>query len=365
MHWTPEIITAGVGLALAIGALVLFLLRRRPATRPEVEVPAGEPPTPTLRESLTKTRQGLLARLQTAWSVGKDAEARIAELEEVLLTADVGLKVTQALMAKLRPRARELADADALRQALRDEMRAILMDGPPRAPLQPSGSSPVSTPANGGGQEGATLYAAKPRVILIAGVNGVGKTTTIGKLAHWYRQAGQKVLLVAADTFRAAAIEQLQRWAERVEVACVHHQSGADPSAVAYDGVKAAVARGMDVVIIDTAGRLHVKTHLIEELKKVVRIIAREVPGAPHEALLVIDATTGQNAINQARVFFEALPLTGIVLTKLDGTAKGGAVLAIRSELGIPIRYVGYGERLDALAPFDAAAFVDALLETS
>ncbi len=342
MHWTPEgLIAAGAALALVSGALVFFFIRRRPGVRPEVEAPAAEPPPPTLRESLTKTRQGLLARLQTAWGAGKDTEARIAELEEVLLTADVGLKVTQALLAKLRPRARELADADALRQALRDEMRAILVDGEPGAPD------------------------AKPRVILIAGVNGVGKTTTIGKLAHWYRQAGQKVLLVAADTFRAAAIEQLQRWAERVGVGCVHHQSGADPSAVAYDGLKAAVARGIDVVIIDTAGRLHVKTHLIEELKKVVRVIAREMPGAPHEALLVIDATTGQNAINQARVFFEALPLSGIVLTKLDGTAKGGAVLAIRSELGIPIRYVGYGERLDALAPFDPAAFVDALLETS
>ena len=342
MHWTPEaLVAAGAGLTLVSGALVFLLIRRRARTQPAAQAPAAEPPAPTLRESLTKTRQGLLARLQNAWGTGKDTEARIAELEEVLLTADVGLKVTQALVTKLRPRARELTDAEALRHALRDEMRAMLVDGEPTAP------------------------AAKPRVILIAGVNGVGKTTTIGKLAHWYRQAGQKVLLVAADTFRAAAIEQLQRWAERVGVGCVHHQSGADPSAVVYDGLKAAVARGVDVVIIDTAGRLHVKTHLIEELKKVVRIIGRELPGAPHEALLVIDATTGQNAINQARVFFEALPLTGIVLTKLDGTAKGGAVLAIRSELGIPIRFVGYGERLEALAPFDAAAFVDALLEPS
>ncbi len=342
MAWTPEfLVAAGAGLVLVSGALIFFLIRRRAAAEPKVEAPAGEVPAPTLRESLTKTRQGLLARLQAAWGAGKDTEARIAELEEVLLTADVGLKVTQALLTKLRPRARELADADALRAALGDEMRALLVDGEPGAP------------------------AAKPRVILVAGVNGVGKTTTIGKLAHWYRRTGQKVLLVAADTFRAAAIEQLQRWAERVEVACVHHQSGADPSAVVYDGLKAAAARGIDVVIIDTAGRLHVKTHLIEELKKVVRIIGREMPGAPHEALLVIDATTGQNAINQARVFFEALPLTGIVLTKLDGTAKGGAVLAIRSELGIPIRYVGFGERLEALAPFDAGTFVDALLATN
>jgi fused signal recognition particle receptor len=342
MHWTPEIlIAAGVVATVAVVVLVLSLIRRRPATQPKAAATAAEPPAPTLRESLAKTRQGLLARLQSAWGAGKDTEARIAELEEVLLTADVGLKVTQALMAKLQPRARELADADALRQALRDEMRAILADGEPAAPD------------------------VKPRVILVAGVNGVGKTTTIGKLAHRYRQAGQKVLLVAADTFRAAAIEQLQRWAERVAVGCVHHQSGADPSAVAYDGLKAAVARGVDVVIIDTAGRLHVKTHLIDELKKVVRVIGREMPGAPHEALLVIDATTGQNAINQARVFFEALPLTGIVLTKLDGTARGGAILAIQAELGVPIRYVGLGEKIQDLAPFDPEAFVDALLSPS
>lgn len=339
MLWTPEILIAAGGVAaVALGALVFVLLRRRAAVRPAL---AASPSEPSLRESLTKTRQGLVARLQSAWGAGKDSEARIAELEEVLLTADVGLKVTQALLTRLRPRARELTDVDALRRALRDEMEAILANGGQPAPE------------------------VKPRVVLVAGVNGVGKTTTIGKLAYRYHEAGQKVLLVAADTFRAAASEQLQRWAERVGVGCVHHQSGADPSAVAYDGIKAAVARGVDVVIVDTAGRLHVKAHLIEELKKIVRVIGREIEGAPHEALLVIDATTGQNAINQARVFCEALPVTGIVLTKLDGTAKGGAVLAIRSELGIPIRYIGFGETLPALAPFDAAAFVDALLEAS
>jgi fused signal recognition particle receptor len=170
---------------------------------------------------------------------------------------------------------------------------------------------------------------------------------------------------VAADTFRAAASEQLERWANRVGVDCIRHQSGADPSAVAFDGVKAAVARGVDLVIVDTAGRLHVKANLIEELKKVVRVIGRQLDGAPHEVLLVIDATTGQNAINQARVFQEALSLTGIVLTKLDGTAKGGSVFAIRAEIGVPIRYVGFGEGVDDLAPFDPDAFVDALLETS
>jgi fused signal recognition particle receptor len=348
MPGTSEIlIAAGAAVAAAGGALAYLVRRRRSAAvaaQPAAAAPAAAAPTRTpatvLRESLTKTRQGLLARLQSAWGAGKEIEARFAEIEEVLLTADVGLKATQALLAKLRAQARELTDADALRRALRDDMRAVLANGePPQA-------------------------AAKPYVILVAGVNGVGKTTTIGKLAQRYSQAGKKVLLVAADTFRAAASEQLERWAHRVGVDCVRHQSGADPSAVAFDGIKAAVARDVDVLIVDTAGRLHVKANLIEELKKVARIIGRQLAGAPHEVLLVIDATTGQNAINQARVFQEALSLTGIVLTKLDGTAKGGAVFAIRAELGVPIRYVGFGEGIDDLAPFDADAFVDALLAT-
>jgi len=293
-----------------------------------------------LRVSLASTRRGLLERLQGAWAGGRDVDARLAALEEVLLTADVGVKATRELLATLRPRARELADAAALRAALRDDMVAILT------------------------HERRESAGAPPHVVLVAGVNGVGKTTTIGKLARYYARSGKTVLLVAADTFRAAAAEQLVRWAERVGVACVRHQAGADPSAVAFDGLTAGVARGVDVVIIDTAGRLHVKTHLIEELKKIVRVVGRQVEGAPHEALLVIDATTGQNAIAQARVFSEALRLTGVVLTKLDGTAKGGAVLAIRSELGIPIEYIGFGEGVDDLAPFDAVGFVDALLLT-
>ena len=340
MVWTPEIlVAAGGAVAAAVGVVALFLLRRRAASHRAVAgLPAASRPPVTLRESLTTTRQGLLARLQSAWDVGKDAEARIAEIEEVLLSADVGLKTTQALLTKLRPRARELTDVEALRRELRDDMRSVLADG-----------GEVATPA-------------KPHVIVVVGVNGVGKTTTIGKLAYRYRQESKKVLLVAGDTFRAAASEQLAVWAERVGVDCVRHQSGSDPAAVAHDGISAAVARDVDVVIVDTAGRLHVKQHLIEELKKIVRVIARLLPDAPHEVLLVIDATTGQNAINQARVFEEALSLTGIVLTKLDGTAKGGAVFAVRTELGVPIRYVGLGERLEDLVPFDAETFVDALL---
>ncbi len=293
-----------------------------------------------LRVSLASTRRGLLARLQGAWASGRDVDGRLAALEEVLLTADVGVKTTQQLLAALRPRARELVDATALRAALREDMVAVLAC------------------------ERRVSRTGRPHVVLVAGVNGVGKTTTIGKLARFHARSGKTVLLVAADTFRAAAAEQLGRWADRVGVPCVRHQAGAEPSAVAFDGLKAGVARGVDVVIVDTAGRLHVKTHLIEELKKIMRVVGRQVEGAPHEALLVIDATTGQNAIAQARVFSEALPLTGVVLTKLDGTAKGGAVLAIPSELGIPIAYVGFGEGMDDLAPFDAAGFVDALLQT-
>jgi fused signal recognition particle receptor len=339
----PEILGVAAAAAIIVAVLVAVRRRRRGRGRDitragvasESRKPSGQA---LLRDTLGKTRLGLLARLQAVWGANRDVALRLADLEEVLLTADVGVRTTQTLLERLRPRLRALADADALRRALRDEMRAVLLDG------------------ESAGPEG------RPHVILVAGVNGVGKTTTIGKLAHRYRQDGKKVLLVAADTFRAAASEQLQRWAERVGADCVRHQSGADPSAVAYDGIAAATARGADVVIVDTAGRLHVKLHLIEELKKVVRVIGRQLPGSPHEVLLVIDATTGQNAINQARVFQEALCLTGLVLTKLDGTAKGGAVLAIRTELGVPIRYVGVGETADDLLPFDADAFVDALL---
>ena len=347
MSFTPEVLVV-VGAAAAGLVVVLVALgiaRRRKRSQPALDEGATSAPeaaaqrTPvTLLQGLGKTRQGLLARLQSAWGANQDTETRLAELEEVLIASDVGVKATQALIEKLRLRGRDLADVDGLRRALHDEMCAVLVDG------------------------GTAESAHQPHVVLVAGVNGVGKTTTIGKLAHRYAKDGKKVLLVAADTFRAAAGEQLHLWAERVGADCVQHQPGADPSAVAFDGIAAAIARGVDVVIVDTAGRLHVKQHLIEELKKIVRTIGRQLPGAPHDSFLVIDATTGQNAIQQARVFQEALNLTGIVLTKLDGTAKGGAVFAIRAELGVPIRYVGLGETAEDLQPFDATAFVDALL---
>jgi fused signal recognition particle receptor len=196
-----------------------------------------------------------------------------------------------------------------------------------------------------------------------AGVNGVGKTTTIGKLAAQYLAAGKKVLLVAGDTFRAAAVEQIEAWGRRVGVEVIKHRPGADPSAVVYDGMQAAKSRGVDVLLIDTAGRLHTKVHLIEELKKIRRVIARELPDAPHETLLVLDATTGQNGLQQARVFKEATDISGIVLTKLDGTAKGGVIIGIQEELGVPVRYIGVGEEVDDLQPFDASLFVQALFE--
>ncbi len=204
---------------------------------------------------------------------------------------------------------------------------------------------------------------ARPWVVIFLGVNGVGKTTTIGKLAAQYRNDGKKVLLVAGDTFRAAAIEQLDAWGQQVGVDVVKHKAGADPSAVVFDGMQAAKSRSVDVLLIDTAGRLHTKVHLIEELKKIRRVIIRELPDAPHETLLVLDATTGQNGLQQARVFKEATDVTGIVLTKLDGTAKGGVIISIQEELGVPVQYIGVGEDVEDLQPFEAESFVQALFE--
>jgi len=264
------------------------------------------------------------------------------ELEELLIQADVGVETTLYLVERLRRRARDEAilRADALQAALQEELRALLPDP---APLN-LGGRPLD-------------------VVLIVGVNGSGKTTSIAKLAHYYQRAGRRVLLAAADTFRAAAMDQLEIWARRADVDIVTGPAGGDPGAVVFDTLQAARARGMDMVIADTAGRLHTQYNLMAELQKVRKVAARGAEGAPHETLLVLDATTGQNALSQARHFQEAVDVTGAVLAKLDSTARGGMVFAISRELGLPVRFVGTGESLEDLAPFDAGLFVQALFK--
>ncbi len=331
--------------ALAVLVLLAGLLgygilrRRRRAISTPSATPAPQSPLATLEQALEKTRERLGARLAAAFGrAGTGTDAALAELEEVLVSADVGVRVAGELVAGVRARLGRGADAATIRTALHAELEALLAGG------------------------GAPTPQACPWVILVAGVNGVGKTTTIGRLAAMHRAAGRRVLLVAADTFRAAAAEQLAVWAERTGSDLVRQAAGADPSAVVFDAMKSAVARRIDVVLVDTAGRLHTRTNLMEELRKIRRIIAREVPDAPHETLLVVDATTGQNAIAQARVFTEALGITGLVLTKLDGTARGGVAIAVRRELSAPIRWIGVGEGVNDLRSFDAQQFVAALL---
>ncbi len=296
----------------------------------------------SLKEGLKKTREGLVRRLDRLLmgKVRLEGET-LEEIEEVLISADIGVKTTSRLIRDLEEHARR-QDKDhphILRERLREGITSILQlrEGPLR------------------------LTGQRPFVVMAMGVNGVGKTTTIAKMARQWKDDGHKVLLVAADTFRAAAIEQLEIWGDRAGVDVVRQQKGADPSAVVYDALQAAKTRGTELVILDTAGRLHTKVNLMDELKKIQRVAAKVVPGAPHEVLLVLDATTGQNAISQAKMFHEAVGVTGIVMTKLDGTAKGGILVAIASELDIPIRYIGVGEKLDDLQEFDARVFVEAL----
>jgi fused signal recognition particle receptor len=297
-----------------------------------------------LRRGLAKTQGLLIGGVDDLLRPGRGMdEALYEELEEVLIVADVGVEATRRLMEGIRRESKRkgIADANDVIPLLRHEVLEILR--PYEAPLVIEGSKGV------------------PFVVMVIGVNGVGKTTTIGKLAHRLTSQGKQVLVAAADTFRAAAIEQLEIWSQRAGAHFVRHGSGADPSAVAFDAVKAAQAKKYDLVFIDTAGRLHTKENLMEELKRVKRIVGRELPGAPHEVLLVLDATTGQNAIAQARTFHEALGVTGIALAKLDGTAKGGIIVAIAQELGIPLRLVGVGEGIEDLQDFLAEVFVDAL----
>jgi len=295
-----------------------------------------------LRADLSKTRLALNERLARVVGVKRPLDDELLEqLEEALIAADVGVAAAEKLIAQVRETLRlsPAAEAEQVIEVLQDQMVHLLDEGTQaeRAPAQ------------------------RPHVILVVGVNGTGKTTTIGKLAHYYRQQGKKVLLGAADTFRAAATEQLAIWARRAGADVVHTNPGADPAALAFDALNAALARGVDVLIVDTAGRLHTKVNLMEEVRKIRRVLDRRLPGAPHEVLLVIDATTGQNGLAQAREFIQATGVTGIVLTKLDGTAKGGIAVAIRQELGVPVQWVGLGEGIEDLAPFQPREFVEGL----
>jgi fused signal recognition particle receptor len=297
-----------------------------------------------LKKGLSKTRQSLIRNVdQIIFGERVIDENLFEELEEALIGADLGPAFTYELIGEIKERVKrkELDNPEALRKVLKDHMTEILRsDGKPDSDEIPPG---------------------RLHVIMIVGVNGTGKTTTIGKLAHVFAGRGRRVMLAAADTFRAAAIEQLEVWGKRSGAPVIKQKMGADPAAVVFDALKSADAQKTDILIVDTAGRLHTKVNLMEELKKMRRIMERESPGAPHEILLVLDATTGQNAINQARMFRDEVGVTGIVLTKLDGTAKGGIVVRIARELGIPIRYVGVGEDMDDLRPFDGEQFVKAL----
>jgi fused signal recognition particle receptor len=298
-----------------------------------------------LKRGLTKSRETWVEKIGTIFQNRSWDESALDEMEESLIAADIGVKAAHNVIEELR-RHSPGAGEDMAR-AMSERLQAVLVE-------ILRGSQPAQR---------QQLPAAHPWVVLILGVNGVGKTTTIGKLAARYRDRGKKVLLVAGDTFRAAAIEQLDIWGRRAGAEVVKHRTGADPSAVVFDGMQAAKSRGIDVLLIDTAGRLHTKAHLVEELKKIRRVIAREQAGAPHETMLVLDATTGQNGLEQARVFKEAADITGIVLTKLDGTAKGGVIVRIQEELGVPVKYIGVGEDIEDLQPFDPARFVEALFD--
>ena len=311
------------------------------AVPPEAAKPARGGFMSRLRLGLTKTRDFLNTDIEDLFSGKRKIDDELLEeLEELLITADLGVQTTMDLMGKISRKTSKIASPDDLKAILKEEILAIVAGAPAEADPGP---------------------APQPKVVMIVGVNGVGKTTTIGKLAARYVRDGKKVLIAASDTFRAAAIEQLSIWAERAGAEIVKHKDKADPAAVAFDAVSAAVARGVDIVLVDTAGRLHTKVNLMEELKKIKRSLAKQCPEAPHETLLVLDATTGQNALSQAKLFDEAIDLSALALTKLDGTAKGGIVVSICSTLNIPLRYIGVGEQIEDLQDFDPRQFVEAL----
>lgn len=295
-----------------------------------------------VKDGLQKTRGQLAVGLRSVFSLrGPIDQEKLDTLEELMITADMGVETVTELLSDIQRawKDRAIETTDQLQHYLKAKLKDLLR------------------------QEDAEIRHADtpPTVILVAGVNGSGKTTSIAKLAHHFKSQGGKVLLAASDTFRAAAVEQLTVWSERIGVDIVHHQRGADPGAVAFDAADAAMARGMDVLIVDTAGRLHTERNLMRELEKIARVVGKKIPGAPHEVLLTLDATTGQNAIAQAQQFKDAIAVTGIFLTKLDGTAKGGIVVAVRHKLGIPVKFIGIGETTADIQPFDADTFVEAL----
>jgi len=297
-----------------------------------------------MKQAVTRTRESLAGSLASVVALTREVDdASLDDLEFALLAADIGATTTSDIITNLRARALRhgISSGDELKHLLKTELLRILNEV----------DKPVAHPSS------------PPEVILLVGVNGTGKTTTSGKLAAMFRRENHSVLLCAADTFRAAAIEQLEVWADRSGVALIKTKQGGDPSAALYDALAAAKARSTDILLVDTAGRLHTKSDLMQELDKMTRTAARQVEGAPHQVLLVIDATTGQNGLQQARLFTEAARVTGIILTKLDGTAKGGIVIAIAHELGLPVRFVGIGEKLEDLIPFDPNSFIDSLLD--
>jgi fused signal recognition particle receptor len=301
-----------------------------------------------LKKGLSKTHQGFVEKIDRLFLGKKTIDQDLLdELESVLFAADLGVKTSTQLIEGVQQALKrgELKDPEKVKDFIKREILRILKSREKPLQIEPSPQGPF--------------------VFMVVGVNGVGKTTTIGKLAHQYASQKKKILIGAADTFRAAAVEQLEIWAKRVGAEFIRQSKGSDPAAVAFDSIKAAQARGIDFVFIDTAGRLHTKVNLMEEVKKLKRIISRECPGAPHEVLLVLDATTGQNAISQAKLFNEAIGVTGIALTKLDGTAKGGIIVGITEELKIPIRYIGVGEAIDDLREFNADEFVEALFSSN
>jgi len=302
-------------------------------------------------QALERTRKTWFSHLTSLFERSRIDDSLWEELEEVLIGADTGVATAQKVLEDVQRRVEKegLKDPSEVRDALKDELVAILGTAQPRGKLWRNGEGPEPV--------------ARPAVILVVGVNGTGKTTSIGKLAYAYRQDDAQVTIAAADTFRAAAIEQMREWGDLAGAEVIAHKQGADPGAVVFDALSAAESRGADVLIIDTAGRLHTKFNLMEELRKILRVIQRKDPTAPHEVLLVLDATTGQNALIQAKAFVEAVDVTAICLAKLDGTSKGGMVFAISDQLGVPVRFIGTGERPEDLSPFSAEEFVEALFQ--